>query len=267
MLEPVHDLSLSGQLVFLGTGTSVGVPAIGCGCGTCTSSDPRNNRLRSSVLFGLPEGYLLIDTTPDLRTQLLREKIGLVHSVAYTHTHADHVFGLDDLRLFPFYLGHPVPIYCEAEVETFIRNTFSYAFLEAKPTHAGATPKLDLRQITTAPFETLGTTVTPLRLQHGRFDTLGFRVGNVAYCTDTNGIPPESLARLEGLDVLILDALRQRPHPTHYCLEESIAVAEQIGARRTIFTHISHEMEHAATAEKLPPGMELAQDGLRVPLV
>ncbi len=257
---------LAGQLEFLGTGTSVGVPVVGCSCPTCTSSNPRNQRLRCAVALGLPGGVLLIDTPPDLRTQLLRAKIGRLQAVLYTHGHADHVFGLDDLRLFPHYLGHPLPVFCEAEVESRIRRSFDYAFEHNAAHYAGGVPQLDLRRIATERFELLGVAVIPLRLAHGRSQVLGFRVGKVAYCTDCNFIPNETWPLLSGLDVLILDALRPRPHVTHFSLTEAIAIAERVGAKRTLFTHMSHELEHEATSSQLPPGMELAYDGLRVPL-
>ena len=258
---------IRGHLILLGTGTSVGVPAIGCGCAVCTSTDPRNTRTRCSAIVGLPEGNLLIDTPPDLRFQLLREGIGIVHSVLYTHEHADHVFGLDDLRLFQFYLGHAVPLYCEEQVEARIRRSFDYAFAEREPTHVGATPQLVFRRIRQQPFGVLGASVIPIRLQHGpRMEVLGFRFGNIAYCTDTNAIPPASQSLLQDLDVLILDALRPRPHVTHYGLDEAIEVARQLRPRRTFFTHTSHELDYADTNARLPQGMELAYDGLRLPL-
>lgn len=253
--------------MLLGTGTSVGVPAIGCGCDVCLSQDPRNHRTRCSAVVGLPEGNLLIDTPPDLRHQLLRERIGVVHSVLFTHEHADHIFGLDDLRLFQFYLGHAVPLFCEDVVEERLRKSFDYAFADIEFTHPGAAPQLEIHRITTAPFQVLGAEVIPIRLQHGpRFEVLGFRIGNVAYCTDTNSIPAESLARLGGLDVLILDALRHRPHPTHLSLDEAVELATTIGAKQTYFTHVSHELEYSAANAELPPGMELAYDGLRIPI-
>jgi phosphoribosyl 1,2-cyclic phosphate phosphodiesterase len=264
--EPA-TVDLRSELILLGTGTSVGVPTIGCGCRVCRSQDPRNQRTRCGAILGLPEGNLLIDTPPDLRFQLLREGIGIVHAALYTHEHADHLFGLDDLRLMPFYLGHPVPLYCEDFVEQRIRKAYDYAFTDLAPTHAGAVPQLEFRRIGLEPFDVLGTRVIPIRLQHGpRFVVLGFRFGNVAYCTDTNEIPPASWPLLGGLDVLILDALRTRPHPTHYSLDEAIAVAERLRPRRTLFTHVAHELEHAETNARLPPGMELAYDGQRVPL-
>ncbi len=258
---------IRGQLILLGTGTSVGVPTIGCGCPVCTSQNPRNRRLRSAAIFGLPLGNLLIDTPPDLRSQLLREGIGVVHSVLFTHAHADHLMGLDDLRLFQFYLGGAVPLFCEEKVEQRVRKTFDYAFQDRKLTHVGAAPSLAFHRIGTEPFEVLGTRVVPVRMTHGPiFDVLGFRIGNVAYCTDVNGIPAEGQRSLEGLDVLILDALRNRPHPTHFSLDEAVEMATRLQARRTYFTHVSHDLEYEATNADLPPGMELAYDGLRIPL-
>jgi phosphoribosyl 1,2-cyclic phosphate phosphodiesterase len=264
--KAVVTADVRGQLVFLGTGTSIGVPVIGCGCTTCASTDPRNSRLRCGLVLGLAGGNLLVDTPPDLRTQLLREKIGIVHATLYTHDHADHVFGLDDLRLFPYYLGHPMPVYCEEQVEMRIRKSFDYAFAAEAQNYGGGVPQIAFERISTEPFEILGERVIPIRLAHGKFRVLGFRFGNIAYCTDTNGIPPESWPLLESLDVLVLDALRHRPHPTHFSLNEAVEAAQRIGARQTYFTHMSHDLEHAATNAALPPGMELAYDGLRIPL-
>lgn len=267
MTLSISTTDIRGQLILLGTGTSVGVPTLGCPCEVCHSPNPRNHRLRCAAVVGLPEGNLLIDTPPDLRTQLLRERIGIIHSVLYTHEHADHLFGMDDLRIFQFYLEGPVPLYCEETVEQRIRQTCDYAFHGRKETHAGAAPKLAFQRIGDESFEVLGTQVTPIRLKHGpRFTVLGFRFGNVAYCTDTNELPPESWDRLQGLDVLILDALRDRPHATHFSLEEAVAVAERLKPKQTYFTHISHELDHDATNARLPPGIALAYDGLRVPL-
>jgi phosphoribosyl 1,2-cyclic phosphate phosphodiesterase len=263
--EPPPELA--GHLLFLGTGTSVGVPVVGCDCPTCTSSDPRNQRLRCSVALGLPGGALLIDTTPDLRTQLLRARIGLIQAVLFTHDHADHLYGLDDLRLFGYYLGGPVPIHCEPSVEARIRRVYDYAFVEGAAGYAGGVPQLAFHSIGQEPFEVLGATVTPLRLHHGKFAVLGFRVGNVAYCTDCNALSDTARANLQGIEVLILDALRDREHPTHFSLEQAIETARSLGARRTYFTHMCHDLEHEATNRRLPPGMELAHDGLRIPLV
>jgi phosphoribosyl 1,2-cyclic phosphate phosphodiesterase len=217
-------------------------------------------------VLGLPEGNLLIDTTPDLRTQLLRERIGLIHATLFTHDHADHLFGLDDLRIFPHYLGHSMPVYCEDQVEARIRKSFDYAFTEESRAYAGGVPQIAFHRIGLDPFTVLGQRIVPLRLWHGKFRVLGFRFGNVAYCTDTNLIPEESRPLLEGLDVLILDALRPRPHATHFSLDEAIEVARSLKPRRTLFTHMSHEIEHAWANQYLPPDMELAYDGLRLQL-
>lgn len=267
MPRPLVTTDIRGQMILLGTGTSVGVPSIGCGCEVCTNDNPKNRRTRASAIVGLPGGNLLIDTSPDLRQQLLREKIGIVHAVLYTHEHADHIFGLDDLRLMQFHLGGPVPLYCEPRVEDRIRKSYDYAFVPTDGLHAGAVPQLTFRRIDLTPFELLGGHVTPIRLKHGpRFDVLGFRFGNVAYCTDVNAIAPESLERLQGLDVLILDALRQKGHATHFGLDEAIEVARQLAPKQTFFTHMSHELDHEATNRALPAGMALAFDGQKISL-
>ena len=206
--------SLARRLTFLGTGTSTGVPVLGCDCAVCRSGDPRNNRTRPSVLADLPEGRLLIDTTPELRLQLLRERVGFAHAIAFTHAHADHLFGLDDARLFPKALGGPVPIYCEDHVEASIRSIFSYAFHE----HATRIPRGGVPQVEFVPGRA-GAGVPRARpvgdadpAPPRRFQVLGFRFGDLAYCTDVNRIPDESWPLLEGLDVTHpLDALRYEP--------------------------------------------------------
>ncbi len=256
--------SLTRRLVFLGTGTSTGVPVIGCDCPVCNSTDPRNSRMRPSVLLKFPAGNLLIDTTPEMRLQLLRERVRKVHAIAYTHHHVDHLFGLDDARVFPKYLGGPVPIFCEGETEAMIRQVFSYAFTDqARALAPGFLPKMLFQRIEPGvPFEVLGQTILPIRLEHGRFQVLGFRIGNLAYCTDVSRIPDESWPLLEGLDVLILDALRIEPHPTHFCLEEALAVVERLRPGRALFTHLSHGFDHEATDSTLPARVGLAYDGL-----
>ena len=260
------DLTTGGprRLVVLGSGTSTGVPQIGCDCAVCTSADPRNHRTRPSVLFHFPAGNLLVDTTPELRLQLLRERVKLVHAIAYTHHHADHLFGLDDARLFPKMLGGPVPIFCEAETEAMIRRAFHYAFGEqASKIPPGGVPQVVFRPIAPGePFEVLGQAITPIRLEHGRFRVLGFRVGDLAYCTDVSKIPEESWPLLEGLETLFLDALRHEPHPTHFSLGEALAVVERLRPRRTFLTHLSHQFDHGPTGSALPAGVALAYDGL-----
>jgi phosphoribosyl 1,2-cyclic phosphate phosphodiesterase len=254
------------RLIFLGTGTSSGVPMLGCDCSVCTSSDPRNQRTRPSVLFSFPSGNLLVDTTPEMRLQLLREKVRVVHAIAFTHAHADHLFGLDDARLFPKSIGGPVPVYCEQSTEDTIRRVFSYAFrpgTEQWP--PGFVPKLQFEHV--APgveFEVLGERVLPIRLEHGKSPVLGFRVGRLAYCTDVSRIPDESWQLLDGLDVLILDALRHETHPTHFSLGEALAVVERVKPQRTLFTHLSHSFDHDLTQSQLPPNVALAYDGLQL---
>lgn len=257
-------MTATRRLLFLGTGTSTGVPVIGCDCPVCHSDDPRDNRLRPSVLLQFPAGNLLIDTTPEMRIQLLRARIKAVHAIAYTHHHVDHLYGLDDARLFPKTIGGPVPIFCEPETEATIRRVFSYAFHEEaiKLAH-GFLPKMTFTPIAPGvPFQALGETILPIRLEHGRFSVLGFRVGDVAYCTDVSRIPDESWPMLEGLDVLILDALRYEPHPTHFSLAEALAVVERLRPKRALFTHLSHGFEHRRMETTLPPRVGLAYDGL-----
>jgi phosphoribosyl 1,2-cyclic phosphate phosphodiesterase len=251
---------------FMGTGTSVGVPMVGCNCAVCTSTDPRNHRYRCSVLIDTPQGNILIDTTPELRLQLLRAKVGIVHAVLFTHAHADHMYGLDDLRPIPHKLGGPVPLYCASEVERVIRQSFAYAFrpdAESMPT--GYLPKLAFRNITEAPFTVLEEVVTPIPLEHAHFNVFGFRIGDMAYCTDVSKIPKESMKRLEGVQILILDALRFRPHPAHFCIDQALEVIDQLRPAKAYLTHISHDIEHETVSRELPSNVELAYDGLCFP--
>ncbi|MCY2934871.1 MAG: MBL fold metallo-hydrolase [Planctomycetota bacterium] len=255
------------ELIFLGCGTSTGVPMIGCDCVVCQSEDPRNQRTRPSVLLRTPRGNILIDTSPEMRLQLLREKAGPVHAILYTHGHADHLFGLDDSRLFARALGgKPVPVYCETEVEALIRTVFSYAFVEeTKRFPSGGVPRLTLTNIEPfKPFDVIGYEVIPMRLDHGKFKVLGFRFGDLAYCTDVSRIPDESFALLQGLEVLVLDALRFEKHPTHFSLAEALAVIEKLQPRQAFLTHMSHSFDYHAVSANLPPNVQMAYDGLRV---
>ena len=270
----LQTTDIRGQLVFLGTGTSVGVPCIGCGCPTCTSDNPKNKRTRCSLALGLPEGNLLIDTTPDLRTQLLRESIGIVHTVLYTHDHADHVFGLDDVRLFPQYLGHALPVYCEDFVEARIRKSFDYAFTEDNHGYGGGVPELEMRRINSGePFTLLGQSIRPFRLWHGKFRVLGFRIGNIAYCTDTG--PSSAVVDLaRGADLLIAEsALRPGQGDggwPHLNPETAIALAKEAGARRLALTHFDAWAYRALEDRQRVqeefgesfPGLVVATDGL-----
>ncbi len=254
-------------MILLGTGTSHGVPIIGCHCPICLSENPRNRRTRSGVAVEAPEGLFLIDTSPELRIQLIREKIDLVHAAIYTHSHADHIFGLDDLRLFGYRLNRPIPLYCEEIVEQQLRAAFSYAFVPPPPDlHMGAVPMLKFERLSLEPFQLLGLNILPIRLMHGKLPVLGFRIGNVAFCTDVSFIPEESLERLMGLDVLIIDALRDTPHATHFGIPQALEIIGLTQPQRAFLTHVSHHLDYETTNKRLPPHVELAYDGLRIPL-
>ncbi len=254
-------------MILLGTGTSVGVPALGCRCAVCTGGDPLNRRTRCSAILGLPQGNLLIDTAPDFHQQMVREKLGIVHSVLYTHEHADHIFGMDDLRLFQFFLGKPVPVFCNSQVNDTIRRVFDYAFSDKEQTHIGARPAIDITLIDNEPFSVLGNQITPIQLGHGpQFDVLGFRIGDIAYCTDCKSIPDESKERLQNLDILIISALRYDPHPTHKNIDEAIETARELGAKRTILTHMSCRIDYQTISKELPPGVEAGYDGMQFDL-
>lgn len=217
------------------------------------------------MLLRLPAGNLLVDTSPELRLQFIREEVPVAHAVLYTHYHADHLFGLDDVRIFPRITGGPVPIYCTDEVEEVIRQTFSYAFRPAtRDLPAGVVPKLIFQRITNASFDVLGQHVVPIPLIHSRFNVLGFRIGNVAYCTDVSHIPDTSWPLLDGLDVLVLDALRPgNPHPAHFGLEQALDVIQRVRPRQAYLTHMGHEMDYDSLPDRLPSGVAMAYDGLR----
>ena len=249
------------NVTFLGTGTSTGVPVPTCGCDVCRSTDPHDARLRPSVLLRWEGATVLVDTSTDLRQQVLREGLSDLDAVVYTHAHADHVFGLDDLRMFNWRRGGAIPVYGSAITLAALRRTFWYVFESVEG--GGGKPILDLHEVD-APFELMGRTVVPVPIDHGRLPILGYRVGGFAYLTDVSAIPEPSYALLRGLDVLVLSALRHRPHPTHLHLARAIEEAARIGAARTVFTHIAHEISHAAVSAGLPAGIELAYDGLRV---
>ncbi len=268
------------KVTLLGTGTSVGVPRIGCACPVCVSEDPRNKRLRCSALleFGPgPEGAsgdfaapgaegasgdvaaVLIDTTPDLRTQALRYGINRLDAVLFTHAHADHLHGLDDVRCFCFDRDQPLPCYGDGRTLERIRRVFDYAF---DSPYAHALPQLDLCQIDQESLVLHGLHVQPITVMHGRLPVLAFRMGDFAYVTDCNAIPEASMDQLRELDTLVLDALRPDEHPTHFNLAQALEVVAEIKPRRTFFTHVAHEMDHRPTNRSLPAGVELAYDGL-----
>jgi phosphoribosyl 1,2-cyclic phosphate phosphodiesterase len=251
-------------VTFLGTGTSHGVPMIGCDCAVCRSADPRDTRLRPSIFVETPGAHVLVDAGPDLRVQAIRHGIRRVDAILFTHGHADHILGMDDVRRFNALMKGPMPCYGDARTLDDIRKTFHYVFDPATP-KGGGLPALDLRPLDGA-VQVGDLTATVVPLWHGKRPIVGFRFDRFAYLTDCNRIADESWALLEGLDVVVLDALREQPHPTHFSLGEAIEAARRIGARRTLFTHMCHHLPHAATNAKLPDGMGLAYDGLTLDL-
>jgi phosphoribosyl 1,2-cyclic phosphate phosphodiesterase len=250
------------RITVLGTGTSSGVPTIGCDCKVCTSTDPRDTRLRPSILVQYGGRNVVIDTTPDFRQQVLRARIRRLDAILYTHSHADHILGLDDVRPFNFMQREHIPIYATEDTMVTIRRCFSYIF-ETGPTESSR-PHITVRLFDSEPIDLFGLTFYPIRLNHGRGTTHGFRFGPCAYLTDHSDIPEESVARLQGLDVLFLDALRHKPHPTHTTLDRALQWVEQLKPRRAFFTHMSHDIMHARTEERLPPHVRLAYDGLEI---
>jgi phosphoribosyl 1,2-cyclic phosphate phosphodiesterase len=249
------------RVTFLGTGTSTGVPVIGCHCRVCTSTHPYNQRLRQSVLLEVDGTYGLIDTTPDLRLQLLRHPIPRLDFILYTHSHSDHLMGLDDIRPFNFRQREPLHAYANENTIKAIRRVFGYIWDHSTQV-GGGKPQLELHEVDGA-FAHAGVQVIPIPVTHGDWTILGFRIGGFAYITDTNGIPPASMRLLEGVDILALDGLRPGPHhPTHFTIAEAIACAKQIGARETWLIHLAHEVDHEEVEAMLPDGIRLAYDGL-----
>jgi phosphoribosyl 1,2-cyclic phosphate phosphodiesterase len=249
------------RVTFLGTGTSTGVPVVGCSCRVCTSPNPKNYRLRQSVSIEANGKYFLIDTTPDLRLQLLRHPIPRLDFVLFTHSHSDHLMGLDDIRPFNFRQRESIHAFTNAQTAKAIRRAFSYIW-DLSSQVGGGKPQLELHEIG-EPFTHDGVEIIPIPVTHGDWTILGFRIGGFAYITDTNGIPESSMELLRGLDVLALDGLRPAPrHPTHFVIDEAVASAQKIGARETWLIHLAHEVEHEEVDAKLPDGIRLAWDGL-----
>jgi phosphoribosyl 1,2-cyclic phosphate phosphodiesterase len=257
------------KLTFLGTGTSFGVPVIGCDCPTCSSDDPRDRRTRHAALLTLKAGRLLVDTPPELRIQLLTAGVDRVDAVWFTHTHADHVHGIDDLRIFSLKSRATLPILVGPGVAAEMSARFPYIFDPAISVPSG-TSKPELRFVSfdpDAPVRILGREIVPLELPHGPMTVWGFRVGSLGYVTDAKELRPRVLDALRGVDVLVLNALWWgNPHPTHFNVEEAVEAAGLVGARRTYLTHLTHRLRHAELLEALPPGIEPAYDGLTVDL-
>src|SRR4051794_6152513 len=248
------------RITVLGSGTSVGVPTIGCHCAVCSSTDPRDNRLRPSILVRYSGRTVLIDTTPDFRTQALRARVERLDAVLFTHAHADHIMGLDDVRPFNFRQKGQIPIYAAPDTMAAIQRSFPYIFDGIKK--ESNVPQLDVRLIDGSPFDLFGVEFLPVPILHGSATIYGFRFGAAAYLTDHSDIPPASMDMLRGLDVLFLDALRYKPHPTHTTVDKAVATSRELGARRTFLTHICHDLGHARAESLLPPNVRLAYDGL-----
>lgn len=255
------------EITFLGTGTSQGVPMIACACAVCRSEDPRDARLRTAARIRTPEVEFVIDTPPDFRTQVLREDIRRLDAVLYTHAHTDHVMGFDDLRRFCETQDREMPIHATAGVLADLGRVFPFAFDGSNVAFRNYL-RPAAREIA-GPFALGDLEVAPVPLPHGRFETTGFVFSQggrrlLAYYTDCNAVPPAALEAARGVEVLVIDALRQRPHPTHLSVGEAMAAAAAMGAKRTFFTHLCHDLGHAATEAILPPEVRLGFDGLRV---
>ena len=234
---------------------------LGCNCGVCLSTDPRNRRNRCSVLVELPGGNLLIDTPPELRLSLLRDGISRVNAVALTHTHADHVMGMDDIRAFNFMNKSAMPIYGEPPFLDDVRRVFRYAFVESQA--GGGKPRFELIPIEPgAPLELMGAAVLPLRIVHGEVPITAYRIGRFAYVTDVSRIPEESMGELRGLDVLLIGAIREKAHSTHFNFAQALEVVDALQPRKAFFTHLTHDADHEQLSRRLPDGVLPAWDGL-----
>jgi len=256
---------MKATVTFLGSGTSHGVPMIGCTCAVCTSADPRDRRSRPSIHIHVDGGpSILVDTSTDLRQQVLANRIARVDAILVTHSHADHVMGLDDVRRFNVMQGGAIPAFADERTAGDLRKTFSYIF-NPSTEKGGGIPEIALTTIA-GPFNIGAVRIQPVPLFHGSRPILGYRVGTFAYLTDCNRLPDEAWPLLEGLDVLVLDALRHNPHPTHFTVAEALEVVQRVKPRQTYFTHMCHKLGHAATNASLPAGVELAYDGLVVPI-
>jgi phosphoribosyl 1,2-cyclic phosphate phosphodiesterase len=256
--------STPGRVTFLGTGTSHGVPVIACDCAVCRSTDPHDTRLRPSIYLDVPgHGRVLVDTTPDFRQQALTHRIRRIDAVLFTHAHADHILGFDELRRFNALQGAPIPCYANGFCLDILKRTFYYVF-DGLPRLGGGIPQVELHEVGGEPFTAGGVRIVPVPLWHGRMPILGFRFGDFAYLTDCNRIPDESWPLVSGVETLVIDALRDEPHTTHFTVAEALEAIERIAPRRAFLTHMTHDLGHAATSARLPAGVELAYDGLEL---
>jgi phosphoribosyl 1,2-cyclic phosphate phosphodiesterase len=252
------------KVTFLGTGTSQGVPVIGCSCEVCRSLDYRDKRLRTSIHIDIDGQSWVIDTGPDFRQQMLRENITRLDAVILTHAHRDHTSGIDDVRAYNFLQGINMPVFATTETLNQIKTDFSYIF---GPDNYPGLPRLDLHPITDEPFELNGIPVTPLPVMHLRLPVLGFRIGNFSYITDANAIPGPTFEKLKGTHTLVINALQREDHISHFNLEQAITMVKRISPQKAYFTHISHKMGlHAEVSKELHKSIELAVDGLQISL-
>ena len=252
---------MKATLTVLGSGTSMGVPTIGCTCAVCSSIDPHDRRTRPSILIQYADRVVLIDTTPDFREQAIREGIRQLDAVLYTHAHADHILGLDDLRPLSYHRPDKIPLYARPEAGALLRNMFRYIF--DADYKFGGLAQVELKTID-GPVELFGVRFEPVKVKHGDAEIIGFRFGSAAYLTDFSEIPEESFAQLKKLDILFLDALRHKPHPTHSTVDNSLRIVDRVAPKRAFFTHICHDLPHKVTNASLPPHVRLSYDGMKL---
>ena len=252
---------MEARLTVLGSGTSMGVPTIGCQCAVCQSPDPRDRRTRPSIMLEYSGKVVLVDTTPDFREQAIREKIRRLDAVVYTHAHADHILGLDDVRPLSFLQPGRIPLYAKADAAALIHRTFRYIF--DADYKFGGLAQVELHNID-GPLDLFGARFESVKVLHGEAEILGFRFGSAAYLTDHSEIPQESFEKLRDLDILFLDALRHKPHPTHSTVDNSLRIVERVQPKRAFFTHICHDLQHEATNAALPANVRLSYDGMKL---